>query len=35
VPGRLHPVSPEHVETTAQLTLKYEGLMKAKAGNPA
>jgi len=29
------PVNPEHVETTAQLTLKYEGLMKAKAGNPA
>ena len=29
------PVDPAHVETTAQLTLKYEGLMKAKAGNPA
>ena len=24
------PVSPEHVETTAQLTLKYEGLMRQK-----
>ena len=25
------PVNPEHVETAAQLTLKYEGLMKEKA----
>jgi ferredoxin len=26
------PVNPAHVETPAQLTLKYQGLMKAKSG---
>ena len=29
------PVDPANVETPGELTLKYEGLMRAKAGNPA
>jgi len=29
------PVDPAHVETGAELTLKYQALMKEKAGNPA
>ena len=29
------PVNPEHVETSAELTLKYHALMRQKAGNPA